>query len=137
MTRGGQETPLPDRKDTVTSPEDKLYDIHNRPADWDLRFSMIIGLTIQTAAGAVVPFLILYWAGVRQWALIGIPFLCLIAALWLSVRYLKRRGAKVRALYAEHGGNTAGTSDMLFGQMTYSIEPDGRWKWPEPSSSTD
>src|SRR6478735_10024926 len=52
MTRGGQETPLPDRKDAVTSPEDKLYDIHNRPADWDLRFSMIIGLTIQTAAGA-------------------------------------------------------------------------------------
>lgn len=55
--------------------------------------------------------------------------------VWWLLRYLKRRGVETKAKYVAHGGNPAGTSDLLFGQVNYEITPDGRWKWPEPSSS--
>jgi hypothetical protein len=115
----------------MNSPDDELYDIDNRPSNWELRVNMTIGLALQGAVGAGVPFLILYWLDIRRWAMIVIPLMGLVAMVWLGLRYLKRRGTAAKALYAARGGNPAGTSDLLFGQMIYSIEPDGRWKWPK------
>jgi hypothetical protein len=120
----------------VTS-SDELYDIHNRPANWELRLSMTLGLTFYVVLAGVAPLFLLHWLGVRQWALIGIPLAGAVATVWLALRGLKRRGIQAKALYAARGGNPAGTSDILFGQMNYSIEPDGRWKWPEQKYSSD
>lgn len=121
----------------MNSVDDELYDIHKRPENWELRFSMTVGLTIYVALAGVAPLFILHWLGVRQWALVVIPLAGAVAAVWLALRDLKRRGIKAKAQYAARGGNAAGTSDLLFGQMRYSIEPDGRWKWPEEKYSSD
>lgn len=117
--------------------QDDLYDIHNRPENWDLRLRMILGLILCVAVTGVAPLFLLHWLGVRQWALIIIPLAAAVASVVLALQGQKRRGAKTRALYVAHGGNPAGTSDMLFGQMLYTIEPDGRWKWPEEKYSSD
>ncbi|WP_285244224.1 hypothetical protein [Pseudarthrobacter sp. fls2-241-R2A-127] len=119
----------------MTSPDDELYDIHNRPANWELRVNMALGLTFYVALAGIAPLFLLHWLGVRQWALIGIPLAGALTAVCLALRSLKRRGIKAKALYAARGGNPDGTSDILFGQMNYSIEPDGRWKWPEQTYS--
>ena len=129
--------PGTDRKSTVKSLDDYLYDIDNRPPNWELRVNLSIGLVIHVAVGGVAPLFILHWLGVRQWALILIPLLAAVLSVWWALRYLRRRGNKTKAIYAAHGGNTAGTSDLLFGQMNYGITPDGRWKWPEPSSTSE
>ncbi|WP_043795071.1 hypothetical protein [Pseudarthrobacter chlorophenolicus] len=121
----------------MISPDDELYDIDNRPPNWELRLNLTIGLAIYVALAGVAPLFILHWLGLRQWALIGIPLAGAAAAVWCALRDLKRRGLQAKALYAARGGNPAGTSDILFGQMRYSIEPDGRWRWPEQTYSSD
>jgi hypothetical protein len=118
----------------VKSLGDYLYDIDDRPSNGELRFWIRFQLAIFGALGVGVPLFILHWAGVRQWALIGIPLLCAAASVWWLLRFLKRRGLETKARYVAHGGNPAGTSDLLFGQVSYEITPDGRWKWPTPSS---
>ncbi|MEV7132192.1 hypothetical protein AB0N24_04820 [Arthrobacter sp. NPDC093128] len=118
----------------MKSLDDYLYDIDNRPSNAELRFMIGIQVAVVGALGIAVPLLTLHWAGVRQWALIGIPLLCAAASVWWLLRFLKRRGLETKAKYVAHGGNPAGTSDLLFGQVSYKITPDGRWKWPTPSS---
>lgn len=123
----------------MTSPADEpeLYDIHNRPKDWELKMDMAVGLLFCVGLGGVAPLFLLHWLGVRQWPLILIPLLGAFLLVWAQLRSLKRRGVEARKLYAAHGGNTAGISDWMFGHMTYSITPDGRWKWPKPTYSSD
>lgn len=121
----------------MKSLDDDLFDIDRRPPNWELRFNMIVGLVFYVGLCGVAPLFILHWLGVRQWALIGIPLLGAVASVWWTLRYLKRRGIATKALYIAHGGDPAGTSDRLFGQMLYSITPDGRWRWPEQRYSSD
>lgn len=119
----------------MQSPEDSLFDIDIRPSNAELKFSLGFQLALFVGIGGVAPMFILHWAGVRQWALVGIPLLCATASVWWLLRFLKRRGIETKANYLAHGGNPAGTSDLLFGQVSYEITPDGRWKWPEQSYS--
>ena len=121
----------------MNSLSDDLYDIEKRPPNWELRFNMSIGLALYVAVSGVAPLFILHWLGVRQWVLIGIPLLASVTVVWWAVRGLKRRGVEAKRLYVTHGGNLTGTSNLLFGQMTYEISPDGRWKWPERTYSSD
>jgi hypothetical protein len=121
----------------VTNLDDYLYDIDRRPPNWELRFFIGFQVAICGAIGGGAPLFLLHWAGVRQWTLIGMTLLGAAFCVWRSLRYFKRRGAKVKAEYMAHGGNPAGTSDLLFGQVIYKITPEGRWKWPEPSSNSE
>jgi hypothetical protein len=123
-----------DRKDSVKSLDDYLFDIDNRPSNGELRFWVGFQVVVLGALGCAVPLFILHWAGVRQWALVIIPLLCAAASVWWLLRFLKRRGVESKAKYRAHGGNPAGISDLLFGQVSYEITADGRWKWPTPSS---
>ena len=81
-------------------------------------------LALFVGLGGVAPLFILHWAGVRQWALIGIPLLCAAASVWRLLRFLKQRGIETKANYVAYGGNPAGTSDLLFGQVSCEITPD-------------
>jgi hypothetical protein len=118
----------------VNSLDDYLYDINNRPSNGELRFFIGLQTVIYGAAGGAIPLFTLHWLGVRRWPLVGIALLGAAVSVWLLLRYFKRRGVETKANYVAHGGNPAGTSDLLFGQMVYEIAPDGRWKWPTPSS---
>ncbi|MEO3933277.1 hypothetical protein WMO79_10745 [Micrococcaceae bacterium Sec7.4] len=48
---------------------------------------------------------------------------------------MQRPGSSTKAEYVRHGGSHAGTSDLLFDAVVYTVRPDGRWKWPELGSS--
>ncbi|MET3370132.1 UNVERIFIED_CONTAM: hypothetical protein ABIE34_003400 [Jeotgalibacillus campisalis] len=126
--------PPTDGKNKVKSLDDYLYDIHKRPSNGTLRFWIGFQLVILGALGYVIPLFSLHWMGVRQWALVFIPLICAAALVWWFVRFMSRRGGRTKAQYRAYGGDPAGTSDLLFGQVTYEITPDGRWKWPTPSS---
>jgi hypothetical protein len=120
--------------DYLQDVENRLYDIENRPSNGELRFGVGFQVALFGGVGYAVPLFTLRWAGLGQWPLVIIPLLCAAAIVWWLVQYLKRRGAETKAKYEAHGGNTAGTSDLIFGQVTYEITKDGRWKWPTPSS---
>lgn len=121
----------------MKSLDEYLFDIDNRPPNWELRLDVVIQTAIAGAVGGATPLFTLHWLGVRQWPLVGLTLLGLAVALWSTLRYFKRRGKKTKTEYIAHGGNPAGTSDLLFGQVIYKITPEGRWKWPEPSSSSE
>ncbi|WP_454811408.1 hypothetical protein [Paenarthrobacter nitroguajacolicus] len=123
-----------DAKSSVKSLDDYIYDIHNRPSNRELRFWIGFQVVVVGALGYVIPLFSLHWLGLRQWALVFFPLLCAAALVWWLLRSLKRRGVKTKALYRAYGGDPAGTSDLLFGQVTYKITPDGRWSWPTSSS---
>lgn len=116
--------------------DDYLYDIDRRPPNWELRLGVILLSAVVGAVGAVLTFVIL--ALVRVYDGYAAMGLCALGAslsiLWF-LRYMRRLGAKVKAEYVAAGGNPEGTSDLLFGQVVGKTMPDGRWKWPEPSSS--
>jgi hypothetical protein len=118
----------------VKSLDDYLYDIDHRPSNGELRFWIGFQLVLFGALGGGVPMFLLRLAGVGQWALIGLTLFGAAVSVWWLLRFLKRRGVETKAKYVAHGGNPAGTSDLLFGQMAYEITADGRWKWPTPSS---
>lgn len=121
----------------MKSSDDELWDIHNKPDNFELKTNLVVGILFLIGIGGVAPLFILHWLGLRQWALIGIPLLLVILCLTAHVKSLKRRGAKSKELYISHGGDPSGTSDILFGLIAYSITPDGRWKWPEKTYSSD
>lgn len=121
----------------MKSLNDLLYDIDRRPPNWELRLSIAVQTVIASALGGAAPLFGLHWLGVRQWPLVAITLLSAAAVAWWTLRYFKRRGVKIKAEYVAAGGNPAGTTDLLFGQVIGKTMPDGRWKWPEPSSGAE
>lgn len=118
--------------------DDYLYDIDRRPPNWELRLGIVLMAAVCGAFGVVVTFVVLVFVGVEDpYALMGVSALGAALFVWWFLRSMKRRGARVKAEYVAAGGNPAGTSDLLFAQVIGKTMPDGRWKWPEPSSSSE
>ena len=119
-------------------PERHLYGIENRPPNASLWFTVVLQGAVCAAVSGGLTFVVAACAGVEDgYALMGPIALGSLAGLWWCVTAMQRRGRKIRAEYARYGGDPAGTSDLLFGAVVYKIMPDGRWKWPEPSSSSE
>jgi len=118
--------------------DERLHDIANRPSNAELWITVVVQGVFCAAVGGGLLFVIGACAGVQDgFALMGLIGLGGLAGLWWCVRAMRRSGRKTRAEYVRHGGDPTGTSDLLFGAVVYKIMPDGRWKWPEPSSSGD
>ena len=115
--------------------DESLHDITNRPSNAELWITVVVQSVICAAVGGGLLFVIGACAGVQDgYALMGLIGLGGVAGVWWCVRAMRRSGRKTRVEYIRHGGDPAGTSDMLFGAVIYKIMPDGRWKWPEPST---
>lgn len=131
--------PLDDLSRRLTKEhEDYLYGIGNRPPNSSLWFTVVLQGAFCAAVAGGLAFVVGACLGVEDgYALLGVIALGGLAGLWWCVRAMQRRGQRVKAEYVRHGGDPAGTSDLLFGAVVYKIMPDGRWKWPEPSSSSE
>lgn len=115
-----------------------LYGIENRPPNASLWFTVVLQGSVCAAVAGGLAFVVAACLGVEDgYALIGTIALGGLAGLWWCVAAMQRRGRRTKAEYVRHGGNPAGTSDLLFGAVVYKITPDGRWEWPEPSSSSE
>ncbi|HET8879917.1 MAG TPA: hypothetical protein VFN00_10725 [Arthrobacter sp.] len=115
--------------------EERLYDIHNRPFNELLWMSVLLQCGFCAAVAGGLLFVIGACARLDDgYALLGLIGLGGLSGVWWCARILRRKGRKNRSEYLLHGGNPAGTSDLLLGAMVYEITPDGRWKWPEPST---
>lgn len=118
--------------------DDYLYDVDRRPPNWELRLGIGLLAAVCGAFGAVLTFVLLACVGLDDgYALMGFSALGAVPFVWWFLKYMQRRGVKVKAEYVAAGGNPAGTSDLLFGQVIGKTMPDGRWKWPEPSSNSE
>ncbi len=131
--------PLDDLNQRLTEQlEEYLYGIENRPSNGSLWLTVVLQGAVCAAVGGGLTFVVGACAGVEDgYALMGLIALGGLAGLWWCVTAMQRRGRKIKAEYVRHGGDPAGTSDLLFGAVVYKIMPDGRWKWPEPSSSSE
>lgn len=131
--------PLDDLTQRLAAELDEyVYNIGNRPDNLWLRFMVLLQGAFCAAVGGGLVFVVGACAGVESgYALMGLIALGGLAGAWGYVAAVRRVGRKVKAEYVRHGGNPAGTSDLLFGAVVYKIMPDGRWKWPEPSSGGD
>lgn len=115
---------------------ESLYSIDNRPSNAALWLTVVIQAAFCAAVGGGLTFVVSACAGVEDgFALMGFIALGGVAGLWWCVAAMQRVGRRTKTEYVRHGGTPAGTSDLLFGAVVYKIMPDGRWKWPEPSSS--
>lgn len=115
--------------------DEYVYNIGNRPDNLWLRFMVLLQSAFCAAVGGGTVFVVGACAGVADgYALMGLIGLGGLAGLWWCLAAMRRVGRRTKAEYVRHGGNPAGTSNLLFGAVVYKIMPDGRWKWPEPSS---
>lgn len=129
--------PLDDLNQRLTDRLDEyVYNIDNRPDNAWLRFMVLLQGAFCAAVAGGVTFVASACAGVEDgYALMGLTALGGLAGLWWCVAAMQRVGRRAKAEYVRHGGNPAGTSDLLFGAVVYTVMPDGRWKWPAPGSS--
>lgn len=118
--------------------DDYLYDVERRPSN--LYLAVFVGLQALFVGvfGAAIGFALMKCFGIEGvFGLIGFSALGAAPFVIWFLRYMRRRGVRVKGEYVGAGGNPAGTSDLLFGQVIGEIMPDGRWKWPEPTTSPE